>query len=187
MQLSGSLKKAVFLDRDGVINRAPTKDGIPQSPKGLHELEINPGAKEAVSLLRKTGFELVVVTNQPDVARGKLDIREIAQIHQSIAEQTGLKHFFSCVHDDIQNCECRKPKPGLLFKATRELNLDLKRSFLVGDRWRDIQAGQSAGCTCFFIDHGYNELVPEQPFYKVTSLLQAAILIGENYGVDHSK
>ena len=187
MQPSGSPKKAVFLDRDGVINRAPIIAGIPQSPKSLHELEINNGVEEAINLLRKKGFELVVVTNQPDIARGKLNSDVLTRIHESIANKTGVKHFFSCIHDEIQNCECRKPKPGLILQATSQLNLDLKRSFLVGDRWKDIQAGQTAGCTCFFIDYGYDEAVPQRPYYKVASLLEAAIFIGENYGVDKSK
>lgn len=179
MQQSGESKRAVFLDRDGVINRVLLKNGIPHPPKKIWELEIISGVKEAVSILRGAGYELIVVTNQPDITRGTLSREDLGELHRKIADETGLEYFFSCVHDDQDNCDCRKPKPGLLLKAAREMKLDLRRSFLVGDRWKDIQAGQEAGCSCFFIDYGYKEQSPSKPFSSVASLYEVALLILE--------
>ena len=180
MLRNGSSKKAVFLDRDGVINRAPIIEGLPYSPRNIQELEIILGVREAVTLLFSSGFEIVVVTNQPEVARGFLYIDDIEKIHEEISNQTGLKHFKVCFHDNEDRCDCRKPKPGMLSQAAKEFNLDLKQSFLVGDRWKDIQAGQEVGCRCFFIDYGYCEMKPKPPFDRVTSLLEAARVITEN-------
>ena len=180
MLRSGSSKKAVFLDRDGVINRAPIIEGLPRSPRDIQELEIILGVKEAVTLLLSSGFEIVVITNQPEVARGFLHQDDIEKIHKQISNLTGLKHFKVCIHDNQDRCECRKPKPGMLSQAAEEFNLDLKQSFLVGDRWKDIQAGQEVGCRCFFIDYGYCEKKPKPPFDRVNSLLEAAQIITEN-------
>ena len=180
MLRSGSSKKAVFLDRDGVINRAPIIEGLPRSPRDIQELEIIPGVKEAVTLLFSSGFEIVVVTNQPEVARGFIYQDDIEKIHEEIAKQTGLKHFKVCIHDNKDRCDCRKPKPGMLSQAATEFNLDLKQSSLVGDRWKDIQAGQEVGCRCLFIDYEYCEEKPKPPFYRVTSLLEAAQIITED-------
>jgi len=174
------LKRAVFLDRDGVVNRAPLIEGLPHSPRSVRELEIMPGVREAVSILLDFNYEIVVVTNQPDISRGLLQNDELDKIHKEISSQTGIKHFFFCIHDNQHRCACRKPKPGMLIYAALELNLSLERSFLVGDRRKDIQAGQEAGCQCFFIDYEYPEKLPDQPFYRVASLLEAAVLITEN-------
>lgn len=179
MLRSGSAKKAVFLDRDGVINRAPIIEGLPRSPRNIQEIEIILGVKEAVTLLFSSGFEIVVVTNQPEVARGFICQDDIEKIHEEISKQTGLKHFKVCIHDNQDRCDCRKPKPGMLSQAAKEWNLDLKQSFLVGDRWKDIQAGQEVDCRCFFIDYGYCEEKPKPPFDTVRSLLEAAQIIAE--------
>jgi D-glycero-D-manno-heptose 1,7-bisphosphate phosphatase len=179
MQRSGKANRAVFLDRDGVINRAVIKEGLPYSPRSALELELIPGAKEAISILVDANYELVVITNQPDIARGALSVGVMEQMHSQIAKQTGIRHFFVCTHDDDDNCDCRKPRPGMLFRAARELDIDLKQSFLIGDRWKDVQAGQEAGCNCFFIDYGYLESRPSPPFCTVRSLLEATILIME--------
>lgn len=186
MPQSGRSKRAVFLDRDGVVNRAPVIDGVPCSPNNIQELEIISGVKEAVSLLISRGYELVVVTNQPNVARGTLREDELLQIHQEIAMHTGIKHFFACIHDDRDECNCRKPRPGMLIDAAMRLNLDLQKSFLVGDRWKDIEAGRTVGCQCYFIDYRYQEKFPSQPFHRVTSLLEAAILITENENANNN-
>ena len=180
MQQSGDLRRAVFLDRDGVINEAPTIKGLPYSPRSVQELKIIPGVKEAVALLIQERFEIVVVTNQPDIARGLLRQEVMYEIHHEISIRTGLEHFIFCAHDDNDDCACRKPRPGMLFQAARDLNLDLRRSFLVGDRWKDVESGQNAGCKCFFVDYGYREKSPALPFYRVTSLLEAAQIITGN-------
>jgi len=174
------MDKAVFLDRDGVINRSIIIEGVPSPPKNHIEVEILSGVKEAIALLSKNGFQLVVVTNQPDVARGTVTRESVESINNYLNKNLGIKHWYVCFHDDTAKCHCRKPNPGLLLSAARELGLDLRKSFMVGDRWRDIAAGQSAGCKCFFIDYGYSESYPSLPYIRVLSLIEAAHLILEN-------
>jgi len=171
------LNSAVFLDRDGVINQALIRENMPFSPRNIDELVILNDVSEAVSLLHRYGFVTVVVTNQPDIARGFMTLDTLLKIHDAISARTSLQYFYSCTHDEDYKCNCRKPKIGLLIDAARDLNLDLSKSFLVGDRWKDIRAGQSAGCQCFFIDNGYSEQQPSPPFHTVASLLEAAIII----------
>lgn len=162
----------MFLDRDGVINRALIVDGKPHPPDPVSSYQILPGVPEALLRLRQAGFLLIVVTNQPDVARGKTPRQSIEAMHQSLLGELALDEILACYHDG-DACECRKPKPGALFEAARRHVIELEQSFMVGDRWRDIEAGQRAGCACFFIDYAYQEQEPEQPFRRVTSLVQA--------------
>lgn len=173
------MKRAVFLDRDGVINEAFLFNGVPVPPKHLGDVVILIGVKEAIKLINENNFEVVVVSNQPDVARGLTTIESVEAINSYLSKVLEIKHFFTCYHDDPDICDCRKPKPGLLLKAAGDLNLDLRRSFMVGDRWRDIAAGQTAGCHCFFIDYEYAEKSPSLPFTRVTSLIEAVNLILE--------
>jgi len=176
-------RKAAFLDRDGVLNRSVLMDGVPMPPSVTEEVEILEGVSEAIEILIKADYLPVVVTNQPDVARGTTSRESVEQINHYIGEQIGVEHFFICFHDNSDNCECRKPKPGLLQIAATELGLDISRSFLVGDRWRDIEAGQAAGCPTFFIDYSYPERSPEKPFTPVSSLLEAVkIMTGDAHG-----
>ena len=171
------MKRAVFLDRDGVINKSLLVDGIPTPPRSLEQLKVLPGVIAGLEILRKNEFELVVVTNQPDVPRGKMLKQVVEAIHMNLEAELRIHHFYTCFHDDADDCQCRKPKPGLLKQAAGELNLDLRNSFLVGDRWRDILAGQSVGCRCFFIDNLLDERQPVAPFIRVSSLFEAAQLI----------
>jgi len=174
------MKRAVFLDRDGVINKASISNGIPVPPNNLKEVVILAGVKEAIKMLDENNFDIVVVTNQPDVARGRVSKESVEAINSSLGKKLGIKYFLVCYHDDLDGCDCRKPKPGLLLNAARNLDIDLNKSFLVGDRWRDINAGQTAGCACFFIDYKYREKSPDLPFIKVSSLLEAVQIILEN-------
>lgn len=172
--LAGGLTAGVFLDRDGVINCAIVDDGKPRSPSGLADLVILPGVEGALCLLRAAGFRLVVVTNQPDVARGKQTREGVEQLNQWLGACLPLDEFRVCYHDDRDRCFCRKPSPGLLFDAAREGEIDLGSSFMVGDRWRDIEAGYRAGCRTIFIDYGYAERQPERVDARVSSLAEAA-------------
>jgi D-glycero-D-manno-heptose 1,7-bisphosphate phosphatase len=169
--------KAVFLDRDGVINKAPVIDGKPYPPRNLDELELLPGVDQAILQLRDRGYFCIVVTNQPDVARGKTSKETVESINQFLIQHLAIHEIISCYHDDHENCGCRKPKPGSLLKAALKYNIDLNKSFMVGDRWRDVEAGQNAGCKTFFIDYQYNEKQPQNPTYKVTSLADAVNII----------
>ena len=172
---SANPRAAVFLDRDGVLNRAEVRDGKPFPPPGQSELEILPDVASSLRDLKSQGFALYVVTNQPDVARGN-QTREIVEVmHRKLISSLLVDDIFVCYHDDKDECTCRKPKPGLLFAAQRQHNVDLSRSFLIGDRWRDIDAGHAAGCTTILIDYGYRERKPAQPpEATVRSLREAA-------------
>jgi D-glycero-D-manno-heptose 1,7-bisphosphate phosphatase len=173
------MKKAVFLDRDGVLNRSVLIDGVPKPPTFVEEVEILPGVIEAIQYLKIHNFVPVVVTNQPDVARGHMTQSQVEAINAQVGARTRIDYFYTCFHDDADLCDCRKPSPGLIYRASRELDLSVSESYLVGDRWRDIAAGQAAGCQTFFIDYSYTEKMPNLPYRKVFSLLEAAILMVE--------
>lgn len=175
------MTKAVFLDRDGVLNDAIVRDGKPYPPNKLDEFKIAKGAEEACRLLLDAGFELVVVTNQPDISRGITSKQMVESFHAVIASKLSIKHIYTCFHDDADVCICRKPKPGLILDAASKLGLQLAESFLVGDRWKDIEAGKAAGCKTIFVDHAYSEKKPENPYSRVSSLLEGArIIIGDH-------
>lgn len=177
MGVGHPLKRAVFLDRDGVINEAMVKEGKPYPPKGLDNLRILPGVRDALARLRQKGFLNLVVTNQPDVARGKTSKKTVDAIHEKLASELVLDGFYTCWHDDQDHCNCRKPKPGLLEQAAWDHGVDLKSSYIVGDRWRDVEAGRAAGCHTIFVEYGYNEKKPENPDFLCHSLKEAVAWI----------
>jgi len=167
-------QRAVFLDRDGVINRAIVRNGKPYPPPSMDELEILPGVPEALQRLHDAGFLLIVVTNQPDVARGTQLRSTVEAMHDFLRAQLPLDAMLACYHDDHDACECRKPSPGLLLEAARSHQIKLAASYMVGDRWRDIEAGKRAGCTTLFIDYQYDEAMMSKPDVTVRSLAEAA-------------
>jgi D-glycero-D-manno-heptose 1,7-bisphosphate phosphatase len=169
--------RAVFLDRDGVLNRAVVRDGRPHPPASAEALELLPGVPEACRALKARGFLLVVVTNQPDVARGTQRREVVDAIHARLRAELPLDEVRACFHDDADRCACRKPAPGLLLEAARDHDLALGTCYLVGDRWRDVEAGQAAGCRTIFIDHGWAERRPAAPSATVASLEEAAAWI----------
>ena len=163
--------RAAFLDRDGVINRAVVRNGKPYPPASVEEVEILPGVEEALQRLRGAGFAVVVVTNQPDIARGATTEARVGAIHAHMKVELGLDDIRVCPHDDGDGCECRKPKPGLLL---REPRYDMAASVMIGDRWRDIEAGRAAGCgVTILVDYGYDEGLPHEPDARVGSLAEA--------------
>jgi D-glycero-D-manno-heptose 1,7-bisphosphate phosphatase len=170
-------RRAVFLDRDGVINRALVREGRPYPPQRLDELELLPGVVDAAISLRAAGFVLVVVTNQPDLARG-IQRREVVEaMHERIRYLVPVHGFKVCDHGDAECCSCRKPRPGMLLEAAAEWSLDLRRSYMVGDRWRDVSAGRAAGCRTFLVGDGSGESFADAPDAVVGSLLEASVLI----------
>jgi len=171
------MSKAVFLDRDGVINRAIIRDGKPFSPSSLENLEILPGVKKALTDLRLGGYMLIVVTNQPDVARGKASRDSVDVINNYLLNHLPIDEIQTCFHDDKDICKCRKPLPGLLLESAKRHEVNLKKSYMVGDRWKDIEAGIAAGCKTIFIDYGYLERRPENFDHIVKSLIEASNLI----------
>ena len=171
---------AVFLDRDGVLNRAIVSNGKPGVPATLREFVILPEAPAGLAELRQRGFMLVVVTNQPDVARGRQSRENVEEMHQVLRRALPIDEILVCFHDDSDNCACRKPRPGLFIEAQQRYGIDLSRSFLIGDRWKDIDAGNSAGCRTVLIDYGYDEPGPATaPSARVDSLIGAVKWIRE--------
>lgn len=164
------MTRAVFLDRDGVLNRAFLRDGVSSPPQGPDEVEILPGAAEACHLLRQAGYLLIVVTNQPDVARGHQSREVVEAINRAILSTVDVDDVRVCFHDDDDACRCRKPAPGLLLDAGRDWHVDLSASFMVGDRWRDIEAGRRAGCQTVLVGDGPDEGRPILPGHRTGSL-----------------
>ncbi|HVJ33087.1 MAG TPA: HAD-IIIA family hydrolase [Terriglobia bacterium] len=174
---------AVFLDRDGVLNRAPIKDGRPSAPHRLEELEILPGVEAACARLKDAGLPLFCVTNQPDVARGIADRKTIEAMNIWLADKLGLAEVAVCWHDGGDGCHCRKPLPGLLVDLANSHDLSLPQSIMIGDRWRDIEAGEHAGCTTIFIDYGYAEKRPARPDITATSLWDVVPAILQHFKI----
>jgi D-glycero-D-manno-heptose 1,7-bisphosphate phosphatase len=168
------MRRAVFIDRDGVINRAILREGKPYPPASLSELRLLPGVRDACRKLREAGFALILITNQPDIARGAVSAAAVGEIHSRLQRFLQLDDVRVCPHDDADRCDCRKPKPGLLLDAARTWNIDLGKSFMIGDRWRDVEAGHRAGCQTIYVDYGYRERRPDGPFLRVHSLAEAA-------------
>jgi D-glycero-D-manno-heptose 1,7-bisphosphate phosphatase len=174
-QIGNERARAVFLDRDGVLNRAIVRDGKPHPPSRLDEVTLIPGAAPALARLKSLGFLLVVVSNQPDVGRGTQERRHVEAINAFLASLLPIDEFCVCFHDDSAGCECRKPAPGLIVEATRRLGIDVRRSFLIGDRWRDVGAAQKAGVRSVFIDYQYDERRPDPPADATVANLTEAV------------
>ena len=172
------MARAVFLDRDGVLNAAIVRNGKPFPPASVEELQIFPEAPEALAALKQRGFLLIVITNQPDVARGTQTKSSVEAIHAALTAALPLDAVFTCYHDDADRCDCRKPKPGMLLRAFQDFKIDASLSYMVGDRWRDIDAGASAGCKTVWIDYNYAERAPASRVdARVASVAEAAAWI----------
>jgi D-glycero-D-manno-heptose 1,7-bisphosphate phosphatase len=174
------VNKAVFLDRDGVINRPVVQDRRPYPARSVSEFEVLPGVADACGALKTAGYLLVVVTNQPDVGRGTLAREAVEEIHQLMTCRLPIDLVSVCFHGGEefgQPCDCRKPHPGMLLSAASRLQIDLQQSYMVGDRWRDIDCGKRAGCKTIFIDWGYAENLQEAPDYVVSDLAAATALV----------
>jgi D-glycero-D-manno-heptose 1,7-bisphosphate phosphatase len=175
-------ERAAFLDRDGVLIKAMVHDGRPHPPGSTDELEVLPGVVEACAALRTAGLRLVCVTNQPDIARGLTSASTVNEQNHVLESVLGLDAVLVCPHDDGDDCPCRKPRPGLLLEGAARFDLDLRSSVMVGDRWRDVEAGRNAGCHTVFIEQHYAERRPVAPDLTVGSLLEATPWILEAAG-----
>jgi len=154
--LSVNGHRAVFLDRDGVLNEVVVENGIPLSPRRAEELRVVAGSLEAIARLQQRGLRVFVASNQPDVARGHLAPEEAARITAVLREALPLDDVAVCPHDDADGCACRKPEPGLLVAVARRWGVDLSRSYMVGDTWKDVAAGRRAGCHTILLRRDYN-------------------------------
>jgi D-glycero-D-manno-heptose 1,7-bisphosphate phosphatase len=154
---NGAARPAVFLDRDGVLNEAVVIDGRPHPPESAGDLIVRPDTIEACERLHNAGLLLVVVTNQPDIARGRQTWEGVEAINNELRRRLPLDDVRVCPHDDKDKCGCRKPAPGLLVDGAAAWNIDLGQSVMVGDRWRDVEAGKRAGCAVVLIQRDYAE------------------------------
>jgi D-glycero-D-manno-heptose 1,7-bisphosphate phosphatase len=175
-------RRAVFLDRDGVLNHLLPGGPAGTSPQSVAQTVIYADVPEALARLRKVGFLLIVTTNQPDVARGKQTRAGVDTIHAHLAAVLPLDGIEVCYHDDADHCVCRKPKPGMIQNAAERHGIDIAASYMIGDRWRDIDAGLAAGCTAILIDRRHQEELRGKPAVVVSSLGEAAAWIANREG-----
>lgn len=166
-------QKAIFLDRDGVINNVTMRDGRPYTPP-IQELFILPKTKEALQLLQTLGYRTFIFTNQPDIAKGSLALSEVEQIHHMMKRDLPLDEILFCPHVDSDQCQCRKPLPGMILQLAKDWDILLPKSYAVGDRWRDIEAGKAAGCQTVLLGDGYGER-PVHPDYTFVDLWSFAL------------
>jgi D-glycero-D-manno-heptose 1,7-bisphosphate phosphatase len=175
------LQPAVFLDRDGTLNASVVRNGKPYPPSTLEEFVLLPGVAAGCAQLKAAGFSLVVVTNQPDVGRGTQTQAMVEAMHARLLTLTPHIDLVKvCYHGGTnygQPCGCRKPKPAMVHSAAAHLGLDLARSWMVGDRWRDIDCGHAAGCRTIFVDHGYDEPLRAPPDFTVPDFPAAVGII----------
>jgi D-glycero-D-manno-heptose 1,7-bisphosphate phosphatase len=165
---------AVFLDRDGVINANIERDGRPVAPTSLQQFHILPGVAEATAQLKAAGFLVIVVTNQPDVAVGRTPQSVVEAMNEQVRQRLGVDDVRVCYHVDADNCACRKPKPGMILEAAAAFGIDPRTSYMIGDRWRDIEAGRRAGCFAVLVGDGLEQEDSERPDKIVASLPEAA-------------
>jgi D-glycero-D-manno-heptose 1,7-bisphosphate phosphatase len=169
--------RAVFLDRDGVLNANLVRNNRPYAPRRLEEFEVMPGVEAAVRQIKAAGFLTIVATNQPDVADGITPRATVDAMHAELHRRMPLDDIKVCFHNNAAHCTCRKPLPGLLLEAAANHGIDLATSYMVGDRWRDIKAGQAAGCHSVFIDYGFTQEEAIEPDAIAKSLPEAVAYI----------
>lgn len=171
-------QKAVFFDRDGVLNHLVKRDGSYYSPQIFEDFNIVGEAKEVVSIVQEMGFLALVVSNQPDISRGKLKQSELDKMTEMLFTKLSLDDVFYCTHDNNNDTGCRKPVPGLFFTAQKKYNIDFNKSFMIGDTWKDVEAAKNAGISMILLRKDYNkELVVEN---DVQSLSEVVSLINKN-------
>jgi D-glycero-D-manno-heptose 1,7-bisphosphate phosphatase len=176
------LRPAVFLDRDGVLNATMVRAGVPHPPDSVEDVEFLPGVADCLAKLVDMRVPLIGVTNQPDVARSRQTRETVEQINAFVSSKLSLTAIFTCFHDTPDHCTCRKPRPGLIIEAAAAYNIDLTRSYMVGDRWSDVAAGQAAGCRTVLIDLPYSQGSKCNPDYRVRDLPEAVDVILREWG-----
>jgi len=170
-------RKAVFFDRDGVINKVTIQNGIPSSPREYRNFELVEGIADVLKQLKARNYVLIIVTNQPDIARGLLPMAECMKMHTFIRKTLSVDDIVLCPHDDEDECSCRKPKSGMLVSTAARWSIDLTQSFIIGDTWRDAAAGRAAGCSVIIVDKPYNKNVDsDYRIYNIRSALD--IIVG---------
>ena len=166
-------RKAVFFDRDGVLNHLVKRDGSYYSPQNFENFKIVDDAKEVVNHVQKKDYLAIVISNQPDISRGKLEQSELDKMTQLLINETNVDDVFYCTHDDGDDCDCRKPAPGLFITAQNKYDIDFHKSFMIGDTWKDVQAARNAGISMILLNRDYNQALKE---VKRIETLSEAIL-----------
>lgn len=172
-----NFNRALFLDRDGVVIQTNVSRGKPYANHDIQTLRYISGINDLIQFAIRSNFLPILITNQPDVARGKVTKEIVDELNNRIVKETGIVKVYMCVHDDYDNCTCRKPLPGLFLQARNELKIDLEKSYMIGDRWRDISAAQSVGVRAIHLDSGYSEELPGGDFIQINTLEEAILSI----------
>ena len=167
---------ALFCDRDGVLIEAVTIDGKPKAIETLSEIRYCFGVEAAIKRIKRE-MPVFMITNQPEISRGSISKQSVDSINNKILHDLSLTAIFMCPHDDKDECGCRKPKIGLLEMAAQEFQIDLSRSFMIGDRWRDIACAHAGGLKAFFIDRNYDEQHPDPPFFSINHMAELPNLL----------
>ena len=176
------MNKAVFIDRDGVLNYSKVLASKPFAPTSLKEFKLLPKVVESLYISKQMGFLNIVVTNQPDVRTGKQSISIVEEMHAKLMKTNLIDDIFTCFHIDEDNCDCRKPSPGMIIEAVKKYKINLSDSFLVGDRYKDIEAAKKSNCKSFLIDYQYDEIKTCEPDWIVKSLFEAVLTIKKMRG-----
>jgi D-glycero-D-manno-heptose 1,7-bisphosphate phosphatase len=171
------INKAIFLDRDGVINEAVMRNNLPASPRKLEEFKFLPEVAAVLEEFKSLGFLNIIVSNQPDVSRGLMEAKDLEKMNELMKERLKIDEIRNCTHDNKDNCNCRKPKPGMMLEAAAKWSIDLEKSFLIGDSWKDMEAGQAAGCKTFLIRRNYNNSLKNGYDFEVNNLKKALQII----------
>ena len=165
--------KAVFLDRDGVLVKSFVKDRKAYAPTRFKDFKIYKYSFKCIQKLNSLGFKTIVVTNQPDVEKKIISKKTLSKMHALLKKKIKVKNIYTCIHSSKKNCECRKPKSGMLIKAAKLNKIDLKKSYMIGDRFSDIACGKKVGCKTIFIDRNYREKKPKTQNASVKNLREA--------------
>lgn len=174
------MARAVFLDRDGVINKSLVVNGKPFAPTSIIDFQLLPGVIDSLLILKDAGYLTVIVTNQPDLSTGKQTWKSLNEIHAYLTDYCHIDLIKICSHAKEDHCKCRKPNPRMIIEASNDLGIDISESFMIGDRWSDIEAGHRSGCKkTFFIDYGYDEKKPTGGYVSVNSLSECAKIISK--------
>jgi D-glycero-D-manno-heptose 1,7-bisphosphate phosphatase len=169
--------KAVFLDRDGVINRTVVRRGAPRAPQDMSEWAWIEGIHDTLVALRARGYALLVCTNQPDVSRGWQTREQVDEFHRLVERELPISRIYACFHDNAAACECRKPKPGMLLQGSTDFGIDLAQSFMVGDRQTDIEAGRAAGCRTIYLRHANDSSPRTSADHEIRALRELLELV----------
>ena len=167
------LRKAFFLDRDGVLIKTKIINGKPYAIKKVEELEILPKVMHSINIIKNSNYLVIVISNQPDVGNKLVDRKDVDKINRTLSKMISIDRIYVCYHSQKDNCLCRKPRIHFFNKAAKDYKIDLKKSFMVGDRNTDILAGNRAGCKTIFIDHKYSEKSPKIQNLNAESLFDA--------------